>query len=248
VFERFSDAFTPHFRVSINVHPEALLSMLQDDRIRYINLHDSLRANMVVDYDPELAAKRRGIDSLAFGSAGEKVTYGAVNLGTHGLVSYGSVCIFLRDSAIQFRTSFLEENSFSYVSGQPPSIKLDLSAALRAVWETVHKLAFVKHFRDIISGKITPARIAGFVLVSTGDKHTDRFIEAQIYPPITSKHFAKITYDPRLYRACGTDRTLNMSANLNRRILKESLLYKRLFASKLETDGIEFEVTGGGAE
>jgi hypothetical protein len=241
VFQEFSELFSAHFRVSMNVQPETLLSMLQDSRIRYTNLHDNLRANMVLDYDPELAAKRRGIDSLAFGSAGEKVTYGAVNLGNRGLVSYGSVCIFLRGDSIQLRTSFLEDNSFRYFSGKLPNIKFDLSAALRAVWDTVNMLVFVKHGRDINSGEMTVPRLADLILASSGDKYSDRFIEAQIFPPITMEHFQKVVYYPGLDRPRGADRVLSESAALSAELLDEAFHYKRLFAAKLGRVGIEFE-------
>src|ERR1019366_2578442 len=71
--------------VSFNIHPESLVSILQDDRLRYLNLHDNLRARAILDYPRELAAKRKGIDMLAFGPDGEKLNFGALNLGTIGL-------------------------------------------------------------------------------------------------------------------------------------------------------------------
>jgi hypothetical protein len=246
LYSEFSRLFISLLHVSMNVHPETLLSMLQDERIRYTNLHDNLRANMLLDYDPELAAKRRGIDSLAFGSAGEKVAYGAVNLGNRGLISYGSVCIFLRNDEIRSRTSFLQENSFSFVKGEFPTITFDLSTALRAVWDTVDRLAFVKHFAQIASGDIDPKQVADIVLVSTGDKQSDRFIEAQIYPPITIRHFARIVYDPTIPRKYGNDRVLKLAAELSDDLLQEGLHYSGLFATKLQREGIEFQYLGSG--
>jgi hypothetical protein len=241
LFDQFSRFFTSNFRVSMNVHPETLLSMLQDSRIRYTNLHDNLRANLVLDYDPELAAKRRGVDSLAFGSAGEKVTYGALNLGNKGLVSYGSICIFLRGESIRLRTSFLEKNSFSYVSGKLPNIKFDLTNALRAIWDTVATLAFVKHAHDLVSLELTIDKLADLILASAGQKGGDRFIEAQIFPPLTLQHFERILFDPRDYRPRGSDALLNEAGALSAAILEEAINYQSLFKAKLTRAGIEFD-------
>ena len=57
--------------ISINIPPGTLVNILQDDRLRYVNLHDNLRARAILDYPPDWAAKRTGIDNLAFGGDGD---------------------------------------------------------------------------------------------------------------------------------------------------------------------------------
>ena len=180
--------------VSVNLWPESLLNILQDERIRYTNLHDNLRAN-AVNYDDKVAiAKREGVDKLGFGVDGDKLNSGAVNLGNVGLVSYGAVCVFLKsDDKLKKYISFLEDNSFNYIKYSPPTVDFRIPSGVRALWHTVHKLIVVKHRNDFLNKKLTCIELANLILVSNGDKKKDRFIEAQIYSDVTRSSISKIT-------------------------------------------------------
>ena len=81
-----------------------------------LNLNDKLRAGVMLTYPPDLAAKRLGIEKLLFGPDGDHLVYGALNLGNIGLFSYGACCVFLATKPIEPMLSFLEENSFSYLT------------------------------------------------------------------------------------------------------------------------------------
>ena len=50
--------------VSINMPRGVLQQMLYSPKVRYINYHDRLRAEMSTEVDRENKAKREGLDSL----------------------------------------------------------------------------------------------------------------------------------------------------------------------------------------
>ena len=180
--------------ISINIHPPSLVNLLQDERIRYLNLNDNLRANAIINYDKELIAKRKGLDYLLFGIDGDKLNSGALNLGNIGLISYGSVCVFLKfDDNIKKNISFLEDNPFNYINYSSESFNFSLPYGSKALWYTVHKLAIIKHKNDFLCDKkLTEFELSNLVLSSNGNKKNDRFIEAQIYQQITRSSISKI--------------------------------------------------------
>jgi hypothetical protein len=189
-----------HFSVSINMHPHTLLALFQDDRVRYVNLHDSRKAGSVIDYPPDAAAKRLGIDTLVFGIDGDKLNYGAVNLGGVGTFSYGAACVFLREEQILQSVSFLENNSFAYVSQSGSAVKLDVPHGVRALWGRAPILVLIKHLTTLLrSTAWTITEMAQLILFSEGDKKTDNYVEAQISFPITQKCIKRIV-DPALDR------------------------------------------------
>lgn len=210
--------------VSINIHPETLVSILQDDRLRYVNLHDNLRARAILAYPPELVAKRKGIDNLAFGNDGEDLTFGALNIGTLGLYSYGACCVFLKSDELANQISFLERNSFSYCTLDGPGVTFHIPLGVRALWHSVSDLAVLKH-KEIIAGvpDISRETLGNLIIESEGDKGTDDFIEAQIYPPITLRCFKKILYDPGITRPNRAKGLVGKAAGLSRRLLGDYL-------------------------
>lgn len=229
--------------VSINAHPETLVNLLQDERIKYTNLHENLRANAIINYDPELAAKRRGIDNLVFGADGEKLNYGAVNLGTLGLYSYGACCIFLKDKEIKNRVSFLEDNSFNYMTRSGPAIQLNIPKGSRALWPKAHILLTVKHCKDLLKRKRwNDSELKKLILFSNGGKKKDRFIEAQIYPPITLSCFKKILYNPSISRHANNKDLVGQTAVHSRKILAEYFKSLNLFDVELQL--IESDIQG----
>ncbi len=208
-----------HARVSINIQPESLLNLLQDPRICWLNLNDNLRAGALMTYPPELAAKRLGIEKIVFGPDGDHLIYGALNLGSLGLYSYGACCVYLNAPAIEAQVSFLEENSFTYLMQNGPAISLAVPAGARALWSSVHTLAIVKHYRDLAaSSGWTVQKLAGLLLSSNGDKKTDRFIEAQVQQPITSAAITEVLFSPKQYRPIKTRGIVGRAAKLSRRI------------------------------
>ena len=199
---RYQQTVCDNLSVSINVRAGSLVNFMSDERIRYVNLHDNLRANAVLNYDKELANKRTVIDGMAFKADGQKLNFGAVNLGNNtGLISYGEVCIILNSDEIRSRVSFLENNVFSYYSESGGAIRFEIPAGSRALWHSLGELALVKHAADFFGAdELSCDQISRLLLHSNGDKATDQYIEAQIFPPITRATISRIIVNLKAWR------------------------------------------------
>jgi len=173
----------------------------------------------MLTYPAEFAAKRLGIEKIVFGPDGDHLVYGALNLGSIGLYSYGACCVYLDARAIARQVSFLEENSFFYLTQNGPSLSLQVPAGVRALWSSVHNLAIVKHHKDLACrGKWNIRDLSALILVSGGDKKTDRFIEAQVHQPFTSQAITEIVFARRRYRPVKARGIVGSAATLSRRI------------------------------
>lgn len=197
---------TEAMRVSINMRPESLINLLSDPRTAYVNLHGNRLAGAVVDPNRYKDNKRLAFDLLAFGPDGEKIRFGALSLGGPGLFSYGTACVILKhEEALNRRISFLEENSFSYFQNDPPGVRVEVPVGVRALWPDAPTLAVLKHERDLVNQRRwSLEQLGDLILHCEGDKRTDRYIEAQIGPPLTLENIEKIAYIPDAYSSRGT--------------------------------------------
>jgi hypothetical protein len=200
--DKYSELLRANLTISLNLQPEALFNIIFNPGVRITNLHDNLKAQVVQNYDKRLASKRRGIDALAFDYDGERLNFGAVNLdGQVGLVSYGSACLILNSAEIKCRVSFLENNAFSYYSASGAGKDFHIPRGARALWHTLEKLLMIKHVKELFgTNELTLEEISNVVLRSTGDKSTDQFIEAQIFPPILGGTISKIVLSMKNWR------------------------------------------------
>jgi len=211
--------------------------LLQDPRICWLNLNDNLRAGVMLTYPPELAAKRLGIEKLLFGADGDHLVYGALNLGGVGLYSYGACCVFLDGKTIAPKVSFLEENSFSYFTENGSSVTLHVPPGTRALWHSVPSLAVVKHRKELTaSTKWTAKTLGGLLLVSCGEKQTDRFIEAQIRQPLTSQVITEIVFARSKYRPVRARGIVGRAAILSRRIAEYLVAARRHIKVRIVED------------
>ena len=180
--------------VCINMRASTLRNLLQDERVRYINLHSNLDAGAVEDYDSGKYQKRLLIDIFIFGPDYKNIVFGALNVGNCGLISYGEYCVVLKTEDIKERTSFLEKNSFQYVLDfSRTTLHIEVPDGSRALWSTVSKLCVVKHVQDILQKEhLNPSQIADMVLRSTEQKQDDDFIEVQVLRPIGISNIARV--------------------------------------------------------
>lgn len=245
--ENYERELSEHLSVSINLRASSLINFLSDERIRFVNLHDNLRADAIPDYDKELANKRMVIDGMAFKSDGPKLNLGAVNLGSNtGLISYGEVCIILKSAQIKDRASFLENNSFSYYHESGAEISFHIPAGSRALWHSMFELAIVKHKNDLFgSDELTLEQISNLLLESTGDKNTDRFIEVQIFPPIMRATIHKVIVNMKAWRKSADKNGLIGKTEQHLQELSErALTFVKYFADEVnaELTDVELEV------
>ena len=221
--KRYSGTLRSKLTVSINLHPESLINLISNPRIRYVNLHDNLKAEVVQDYDKRLASKRRAIDEMAFEYDGEKLNFGAVNFDDHvGLISYGSACIILKSGEIKSRVSFLENNAFSYYSESGGRKSFNIPEGVRALWHSMAKLVIVKHAKEFFgTDELTTKEISKVLLCSTGDKSTDQYIEAQIFPPINGRTISKIVLSMSAWRRVNNNDLVGQTARHMEALLRE---------------------------
>lgn len=235
--------------VSINLHPESLINFMHDERIRYVNLHDNLRANAIPGYDKELASKRSAIDEMAFKYDGQRLNFGAVNLGDNvGLISYGAACIILRSEDIKNRVSFLENNVFSYYNESGGAISFNIPSGSRALWDTVPKLAIIKLNTALFEpAEITCEELSSLLLLSEGDKATDRYIEAQIFPPIHRATISKIVLSMNAWRQVNATGLVGKTAqHMQELIAKRWQNFLNYMNDEVEDNlpGVEMQVMG----
>jgi len=233
--KKFVKIFKDNLSISINLHSGSLINFLQNERIPYLNLYDNIKAK--VEYDPELIAKRRAMDNLLFGKDCENLIHSAINLGNIGLVSYGAACIFLKlDENVKKNTSFIEQNSFDYINSSSTATNITIPPGIRALWNTVHKLAVVKHQKELKNNSnLSYKELSNLILFSDGEKKNDRFIEALILQPITRKSVSRIIYSPYHDRIINAKGLLGKTEKHNRKILEDlSNSAEKLISSQIE--------------
>jgi len=241
---KYAQIVSDNLSISINLRAASLINFMTDERIRYVNLHDNLRANAILVYDKELANKRSVIDGMAFKYDGQKLNFGAANLGNNtGLVSYGEVCIILKSAEIKGRTSFLENNVFSYYSESGGQISFKIPAGARALWGLMYELAIVKHTAEFFgTDELSCDQISKLLLQSGGDKSTDQFIEAQIFPPITRATISKIIVNMKAWRRVNDDGLVGKTEEHVRELSSRARNFINYFNDEVESNVPEVEL------
>lgn len=221
--DNYQQLLNDNLAVSINLHPESLINLMSDARLRYVNLHDNLRANVIRDYDKELASKRLAIDVMAFKYNGTQLNFGAVNIGENvGLLSYGAACMILKSVDIKCSVSFLENNVFSYYHESGGEISFKIPKGVRALWNSVAELAIIKHTDEFFGcDELNVDRISKILLRSTGNKATDQFIEAQIIADISRATIAKIILNMKTWRKVKDDGLVGETALHMQELMRE---------------------------
>ena len=243
--DKYSEVLRANLTISLNLQPEALFNIIFNPDVRITSLHDNLKAQVVQNYDKRLASKRRAIDEMAFEYDGEKLNFGAVNLdGQVGLVSYGSACLILNSAEIKCRVSFLENNSFNYYNASGGAKDFHIPRGARALWHTLEKLLIIKHVKELFgTNELTLEEISNLVLRSTGDKATDQFIEAQIFPPILGGTISKIVLSMKNWRKVNNIDLVGRTAQHMQDLLyQESFVNNMRGAVQRNMSGVELKI------
>ena len=155
--------------------------LAEDARKVYVNYETLVGTRIRRAAESQSDRHRCAVTGFLFGSYAPKIVYGVLSLNDQGLPTYGRVFCRLRNVAIQDRTSFLEENSFTFAKKHDLRLDSIIPEGYRAVWENRGELALAK-----ISGSLTTDQGAAFwqkLLVCSDGKTraNDDFIEAHIY-------------------------------------------------------------------
>lgn len=132
---------------------------------------------------------RRSISSILFGSYDSEIRYGNLALGDEAVLNYGDVACRLKEIAVRERTSFLEMNSYLFVSTLMNGT-VDIPPGRRAVWINRHELALAKVADRLARGQSELDWASILVKSSLGDRSRDDFIEAHIYGTLTADSIA----------------------------------------------------------
>jgi hypothetical protein len=124
--------------------------------------------------------RRRAVDALIYGGAGERIVFGALSLDGRGLTSYGDVHVELKDMTIADRATVLEENSYAFVERRALTPDAAWPAGRLAEWAHRDKLVASKLGRDVQQSWSDVERAAA-ILHSPGNRAGDRFLEVHIY-------------------------------------------------------------------
>jgi hypothetical protein len=118
-----------------------------------------------------------------------KLHYAALSIEDTGVPNYGEYSIVPRESMIRHRTSVFEENSGVYCDTHIGPIPL----GLRSNWQDRGKICVAKlagQLNSATNSSTFPSIFVEKSATSSGDK----FVEAQIFGPMTAYTFEKITY------------------------------------------------------
>lgn len=140
------------------------------------------------DFAPsEFDRKRLGIEGTLFGSYGRNIRYAALSIDGKGLKSYGDFTIIISDTAIEERATLLEENSYRFIKTHKilaGDISKRMPRGYRAVWNDRSKLTVARLLEKALL--TTVENYAKIVLLSTGNRKTDDFIEVHIYGKLSN--------------------------------------------------------------
>lgn len=181
--ERIREQIDELKSVSINMNLVALVSILLRDT-PFANLHNYFRGDLIRKVDRDNVARRLSKDLQAFGSDGERLCFGALNLGNSGALSFGNVCVILKkqEKKLIQKIAFLEEDSWNYYRTGDTSINYKIELGRRALWENVAELAIVKHIQDFLENlNLSAQELADIILQSDGIHENEVYLEAQIY-------------------------------------------------------------------
>lgn len=155
--------------------------LAEDARKVYVNYETLVGAGIRRAAESQNDRHRCAVTGFLFGSYAPKIVCGILSFNNEGLPTYGQAFCRLRNVAIQDRTSFLDENSFTFAKTHDLRLHSSIPEGYRAVWENRGELALAK-----ISGSLTTDQGAAFwqkLLVRSDGKTraNDDFIEAHIY-------------------------------------------------------------------
>jgi len=156
-------------------------SLLDNPKLLYMNYEQMVGANLRRPSDFDNDRQRCAVGGILFGSYANYIIYGALSLTEDGLPTYGDVHCRLRSVTIEKRTSFLETNSFRFVSEHHIVAGDNLPIGYMACWKYRHILVLSK-LADRLSIGQTESDWQAILISSDGqNREKDDFIEAHIY-------------------------------------------------------------------
>ncbi len=153
----------------------------------YEQLVDGIRQPARVEYDRHRAAA----DAILYGTHAREIIFAALSLDGKGLVSYGPVSMQLRDVAIAFRATVLEENLYAFIARHGLVAGMPLPNGYIATWSRRDVLASVK-IEPWLDVHTTLDAFPALLLTSTGNRPDDCYLEVHIYGPFNHRAVERV--------------------------------------------------------
>lgn len=168
-----------HGSVVVSMPKNVALNLVTDPKNQYVGYEKLVGSGVRAPANFADDKHRKIVTGELFGSEGENVIYGALSLSNRGAKTYGDIYCKLRKVTVDERTSFLEMNSYDYIS----KFKDDLPLGYKSNWEDSPKLAAIKlENNEQIKSNCNFDDWESSLLVCDGEnRKNDEFIEAHIY-------------------------------------------------------------------
>lgn len=155
--------------------------LIEDPNFLYLNYEHLVGVNARKPANPNDDRARCAVGGLLFGSYGKHIVYGALSLTEEGLPTYGDVHCRLRSVTIDKRTSFLETNSYKFITDHKINPFNNLPIGYMASWQDRHILVLAKLGCQLSTGQ-NESHWQSILIHSDGqNRENDDFVEAHIY-------------------------------------------------------------------
>lgn len=180
-FDNLEDIVDKKSGVVIAMPVSVARKLFEDPNALYENYDQLVGANARRPADQNNDRHRCSVGGLLFGSYANKIVYGVLSLTEKGLPTYGDVHCRLRSITIDYRTSFLETNSYKFIEDHNVTPGCKLPVGYIACWKNRDALVLAK-LADSLSADQTESDWQNLLIYSDGcNRDKDDFIEAHIY-------------------------------------------------------------------
>lgn len=180
-FETLTELIETQSGVVITMSARLAMSAMDDPTWLYTNYERLVGAKARKPASPGNDRHRFGVGGTLFAGYANDIMYGALSLTKEGLPTYGEVYCRLRSVTIDKRTSFLETNSYKFVSEHNISPGDKLPVGHTACWRQRHHLVLAKLAEHLSAGQTEPDWQALLLQSDGKDRNNDVFVEAHIF-------------------------------------------------------------------
>ena len=190
-FDSFVGAVQSRSHVVLAIDTHFARKLFSDSRALYVPYDRQVRSAVRLPAGSGNDTTRTMVGAALFGSYADQIIYGVLSIGFAGLPTYGPVFIGLRDVAVQYRVSFLEENSYRFFDRHKITTKGGVPRGYKGAWESRGRLAGAKYATKITAGQ-TDAVWPVLLVCPGASRDEDEFIEAHIHGVFNGEAVASI--------------------------------------------------------
>ena len=172
---------------------EEVEKLATSDKVGYPTYYDLTEAGLRLPDGTAWDDLRRAADEVLFPRYREKMRVAALSGDGVGVANFGHFWLSLRVSMIAHRASVFDQNSASFVADQQLRKAQPALQGHRAPWAERQKLA-VAQLAPRLSPTTTAQDFSAVLLEQGATTDEDRYIEVNIWGPMTIRSFEKVVY------------------------------------------------------